>query len=1127
MTAVSRNLPDQANRIVAMTAHDRSLLIEAGAGSGKTAIMAGRIAMMLVSGIRPRNIAAVTFTELAASELLARIRHFVEELSAGRVPVELASVIHGEPNAQQKAHLQRASQEIDEITCSTIHGFCQKLIKPYPAEANIDPGASVADRNDADFAFMDLRDAWIRDRLGANGSQLLIEMVAVDPGETVAAIERVSDCMRRSREILPPPSRAVAGPAGDFRQAVTALRAFIDSAPCVDPNTAVYTAVFERMAAAVLPALSDEGPAVLVRLVNEVPGDEICTSSGSFKAYQRKGPWGTAAKAAGLSKAEGDRLFGEAETLYKAACAAWNVLVSNAAGRLLAALMAELGPLINQFNDYKRAAALLDFDDLIESARGLLRNHEPVRQALAARYAHVLVDEFQDTDPAQSEIFWRLCGEDVDGSGDWSTRALRPGALFLVGDPKQAIYRFRGADVRAYVAAREAIAAQDPANVLSIATNFRSCRSILEFVNGRFETPLSIENNQPGFTALDHWHADRGEHPCVAALDFHGPAERDAEASKAAEAEAVAELCARLIGSHQVHDHKTGEIRLCRPGDIALLAPTGNGLWRFEEALERRGVPVATQAGKGFFWRQEIQDLIALTRVLADPRDTLALGALLRGPLVGLTDEVLLDITWSLPRSDGQEGPGRFTLWADLDHVVDPVAKDVLARLQGLAKRGNATTPHDLLSQAVAEMRVRPTLLARHQGQAERALANVDLFLTMARPYAIRGLRAFAQAMTSAWEDDSKAGEGRPDAQEDSVSLYTMHAAKGLEWPIVLPVNTSTGMMNSVGAVIERGTSHLYCKVFGVAPAGHDQATSDEKEEIARERVRLWYVAATRARDLLILPRSSSGVDARSWLGVVELTIGDLPPVDVSAYPDAVFTTGAQASNTHSREVFASEAAAIASVSKGLIWKAPSSHKDADKVEPIADEPSVVGNGDGANSEEAAEPLDIQGGRERGLVMHKLFEEVLTGETPENRRALVSRAAILITELGKTPSDDPMEGSSPDELADAVLRGLAIPEVASVRAALVPECQVYAYAEDETADTVTFGIADAIAFSGGTPSLVIDWKSDVAPDDKAVAGYRLQVTDYLATTGVPVGLLVFPTAGRVELVRNFHSSKIA
>ncbi|MBO1022875.1 UvrD-helicase domain-containing protein [Methylobacterium sp. SD274] len=1118
MTVVTRNLPDQANRIIAMTAHDRSLLVEAGAGSGKTAIMAGRVAMMLVSGIRPRHIAAVTFTELAASELLARIRQFVDELSAGRIPVELGSVIQSALDRQQKANLDRAGHEIDEITCSTIHGFCQRLIKPYPAEANIDPGASVADRNDADFVFMDLRDAWIRDRLGANGSPLLIEMVAVDPNETLGAIERVSDCMRRSRELMPPPSRPISEPAAAFNHTVSALRAFIDRAPCLEPDLADIITAFETLAAAVAPAETDEGLATLVRLVNEVPGDELCTTTGGFRSYRRKGAWATAAAKASLSKAEGERLFAEADGLYKAAGEAWTDLISNAASRLLALLMTELQPLIEQFRTYKRDAALLDFDDLIEAARNLLRNHEPVRQALANRYAHVLVDEFQDTDPLQSEIFWRLCGDDVGESGDWSTRALRPGALFLVGDPKQAIYRFRGADVRAYVAAREAIIAQDPANVLSIATNFRSCRSILEFVNGRFETPLSVANNQPGFTALDHWHADRGTHPCVAALDFEGPVEKNPEASKAAEAEAVAELCARLIGSHQVRDHKTGEARLCRPGDIALLAPTGNGLWRFEEALERRGVPVATQAGKGFFWRQEIQDLIALTRVLADPRDTLALGALLRGPLVGLTDEVLLDIVWALPRKDGEDGPGRLTLWADLDHVGDPVAKDALARLQGLAMRGNATTPHNLLSQAIAELHVRPTLLVRHQGQAERALANVDLYLTMARPYAIRGLRAFAEAMTSAWEDEGKAGEGRPDAQEESVSLYTIHAAKGLEWPLVIPVNTSTGMMNAVGAVIERGTSCLYCKIFGVAPGGYEQASSDEKDEIARERVRLWYVAATRSRELLILPRSSSGVDPRSWLGVVDLMIGDLPSVDVAAYDDVVLAGAGSAANDQSHVAFASEGAVIASVSRGLTWKTPSNHRDADKIDPVAAEPTVIGGGDASEVDDVSAVVKIQGGRERGLVMHKLFEEVLTGELSDDQASLAARAAVLICELGRTPADDPGQGCNPAELAGSVVRALNLPEIASVRPSLIAECQIYAYEAGAEADTVTFGIADAIGFINRQADLVIDWKSDVAPDDKTVAGYRQQVRDYLRATSVKVGLIVFPTSGRVERV---------
>ena len=247
-------------------------------------------------------------------------------------------------------------------------------------------------------------------------------------------------------------------------------------------------------------------------------------------------------------------------------------------------------------------------------------------------------------------------------AADWTSFELRPGTLFLVGDPKQAIYRFRGADIAAYVRAREAFRALVQDGVLSISTNFRSCPEIMRFVNRRFEMPLSAENGQPGFRALDPFRAERGAGLSVAVLDV-AVADDEGKATalqrRDGEAEAVAETCARLIGSEPIDDPKTGGLRPCRAGDIALLAPTGNDLWRYEEALERRGIPVATQAGKGLFRRQEIQDLLALTRVFADRRDTLALGALLRGPLVGLTEEELLDIVWQLPHLWRQAGGSR------------------------------------------------------------------------------------------------------------------------------------------------------------------------------------------------------------------------------------------------------------------------------------------------------------------------------------------------------------------------------------------------------------------------------------------------------------------------------------
>jgi ATP-dependent exoDNAse (exonuclease V) beta subunit len=231
----------------------------------------------------------------------------------------------------------------------------------------------------------------------------------------------------------------------------------------------------------------------------------------------------------------------------------------------------------------------------------------------------------------------------------------------------------------------------------------------------------------------------------------------------------VADLCNRLVGNLLVRDHHTGEMRACRFGDIALLAPVGTELWRFEEALEELSIPVSTQAGKGFFRRQEIQDLIALTRSLADPRDTLAFGALLRGPLVGLTETELLDISEALPAKPERQGLPMLTLRTDPTNVSHALAKDVLTLLSSLRRRARITTPYALLADAIAVLHVRPQIRQRFKAGAERAVANVDLFLEMARAYDVRGLRAFASDMRANWEDAVRQVEGRPDAEQEAV----------------------------------------------------------------------------------------------------------------------------------------------------------------------------------------------------------------------------------------------------------------------------------------------------------------------------------------------------------------------
>jgi ATP-dependent exoDNAse (exonuclease V) beta subunit len=797
------------------------------------------------------------------------------------------------------------------------------------------------------------------------------------------------------------------------------------------------------------------------------------------------------------------------------------MLLQNVASRVLADLIAQVQPVLHRFRDYKRSTALLDFDDLIFAARDLLRDHDDVRRSLAARFSKVLVDEFQDTDPLQTEIFWRLCGEPpAEGAtADWAAFTIRPGALFLVGDPKQAIYRFRGADVSAYVRARDAFIAQDGDSVLPISTNFRSCAPILTYVNERFEALLSSDG-QPGFTALDPFHADRGEAHCVAALDVAVADENgkaSAEQQRDGEAEAVAEMCARLIGSEMILDRRSGASRVCRPGDIALLAPTGSDLWRYEEALERHGIPVATQAGKGLFRRQEIQDLIALTRVLADRRDTLALGALLRGPLIGLTDEELLDIIWALPRSeDDPERLPCLDLGVEASDIAHPLARSTIETLQALYRQTNSATPHTLLSQAVDALRIRPMLLARHRGQAERALANVDLYLSLTTAFSVRGLRAFAETMTAAWTDEARAVEGRPDAQEEAVALYTMHAAKGLEWPIVVPINTMTGIMATESAVTDRNSDTFYCPVFGVKPVGYDDVRNAEKAELDRERIRLWYVAATRARELLVLPRLDAAQSKSAWISLLDLSLADLPALDLAHLPSDIGAKGLGERNDQSRESFAAEAAAIVERQRRLVWLAPSRDESGTGAVLTPEEAEIWATSEASQPDDEVITPNVQGGRERGLILHKLLEEVLTGETADDIASLTERASVLIGAIGKPATDDPAAGLSPDELAGCVTRTLALPEIVELRPTLSPEYPVYATAEIDGGEQATAGITDATSFGpDGTPRVVIDWKSDVQPTPETTDHYRAQVRNYLDMTGTERGLIVLVTSGQV------------
>lgn len=1097
-------LLDSPGRLRALTELESTLLVEAAAGTGKTALMAGRVTMLLAQGAEPGSIAAITFTELAASALGARVHRYVDELLAGRVPEPLRAALPTGLSKTQRAALLVAASKLDELTATTIHAFCQVIICSYAVEADIDPGTRVLDAVQAHATFDAVFEQWFRRRLNtpvrANDDPVAA-LSKSDPHHVAKTLQALARFRLRHRDARPPTADLTGRPDIDLVESVSEFRRWLSAQPS-EPKTAELVAQLENLAghfAGSFAKTPDFG--TLWRLANPVRLPCMRRHTFDLLIPKTKSAWDRAA-----GKGRGAQLSNEAADLFARVDQCYRAILGRVATAVVAKLSSELDDVLADYAAFKRAAAVLDFDDLLERARNLVRGHDEVRQALGRRYRHIFVDEFQDTDPIQAEIFFRIAA-DVSSSR-WQDCALRAGALFLVGDPKQSIYRFRGADMSCYAEARNAVLRSWPNNIVQITANFRSRPEILRHINRCFETPFS-RKGQPGYVALDATIGSPSHGlPCVAKLTIEMPPDAWPAQIRDAEADAVAKLCAGLIGNLKIRDD-SGDLAPLTPGGIALLAPTGAELWRYERALEMCGLPIASQAGKNLFRRQEVQDFVALARTLADARDSLAFGALLRGPLVGLSDEELLDIAAALPpRPERPNAIPYLTLSTDADLVPHPRARQVLLILQELRRRVRTTAPALLLAEAVERLMVRPILAMREGNKSARAAANIEAMIERARGYAVKGLKRFVRDISHDWRTGAEYSEGHVDAEGDAIELITIHSAKGLEWPVVIPINTGT-LLRSRSPFVHRSDDETLHWVIGdVVPPGLHAALEADDESLTRERERLWYVACTRARELLVIPELP-GADRRSWARVVDMAYGELVKLDPTQLPQMQHAVSTEPTNEQTSEVFAAERKAIAAAETPLNWIRPSNH-DSDRllmVETISTEP--------ADLPEVEVP--IGGGRIRGLVLHKLMEEALTRELVEDVDHFGVRARELTNELAAELIDNPTL-PDPLEMAATAWRTLRLPEIAAMRDRLIPEWPLYALLGDPAAHEALAARIDAIAYEGGRADVVLDWKSDVNPSEQAMNVYASQLETYLRATGASRGALVYMTTGVIHWV---------
>jgi ATP-dependent exoDNAse (exonuclease V) beta subunit len=1082
-------LEDEELRKTCMTDFDMVACVEAAAGTGKTSLMSCRVAMLLADGRPPGSIVAVTFTEAAASELARRIHGIVEKLLDRQVPQELAFALpSGRLTDTQLTNLAVAARQLDELTSTTIHSFCQSIIVDHGVSAGLDPGATTADEGVAEFMFDDAFSDWLVDALssGDPGDQAVVHFVQDRRKDPVKQLRSLAAFWKERRTAAPAAVDHESRPDLELTEAIDAFQRWVAGHRFDIPtNTLADDLDGLRSHFADCLAGHRDFPE-LIRLSKPPRVFGMREETLEFRGFGEFETW------ASTRRPDHEALRAQAWALYDHVAATYAELMGHVAGRVTSQLGTALRKVLDRYDAAKRNAAVMDFDDLLLHARNLLRD-DTIRKDVGERYRHILVDEFQDTNLVQTEILFSICA--IDRQDDWRQCRLKPGSLFLVGDPKQAIYRFRQADIAAYRAARDAIVSQPGGRLLPITANFRSQRPIVDYVNSCF-SPVFDGLGQPGYVALTAT-LDRSAEtiPCVAKLTIAG---RGSRKLCQTEAEKVAALCKQIIGRLPIRGPR-GTLEMARPRDIALLAPNFWELWRYERALEDLRIEVTSQASKVLMRRQETQDVLVLLRTLLDPTDRLAFGAFMRGPMVGIPDRSMLSITAEL---DASGDPYGFTVRTPPASVTDPYARSVLETLQHLRGRVAGVPPSQLLSEALDAFRARLVVASRHRSRQARALSNLEVLVEMARQYATAGLHAFVHELQRRWETTETTPEGRGDSSDDAVQIVTMHSCKGLEWPVVIPIGTANSVQKAGNFVHRRSDDTLHWLIGGVSAPALQQARDEEDSEDRMEKQRMWYVASTRARDLLVLPEFAEG-DTSSWAKVIDRSTSHLEEIDLSHLPGIEDAPRPGQANGQTAALFSEQREAVRLSSPTMRWDQPSAH-DGGRGMPVLDRPEPFETVPGWVA-------PIGAGRIRGSVVHKLVEEILTGETPGEAASLADRARTLLDQLLAREGDAGDEHPEPSEMASTTLAALQAPDIAILRPFMVPEVSVWA----REGERHTAGRADALVIAEGVVIGVVDWKTDVSATDETRSIYAAQVGDYLRMTAAVAGAIVFVSTGEI------------
>jgi ATP-dependent exoDNAse (exonuclease V) beta subunit len=863
---------DAAARTRIRESLDESLIVEAAAGTGKTTELIQRIVAVLRTGrTTVDKIVAVTFTRKAAGELRLRLR----------VELDRARTNTTQPN--ETKFLEDALARLEEAHVGTIHSFCAEILRQRPVEAELAPGFQEIDDGQSLRLYSRAFDTWIQQRLQDMSpalrrtiSRSSVERAKEDDGPLQRLHQAGLDLVQW-RDFRSPWHHRPFDRDAEMQHLIGEVAVLAQiAAECTVPGHALRHHLQPVVNLMSRLKRSEE--------IGRHDLDELEALLAGLAGHLRKKP-----RSKGAAKFSPTHPRDAVIERMNSLAAQLAEFAERANADLAALLHKELQDLVDLYEDIKARSGKVDFVDLLIRTRDVIRDDATVRHLLQDGFSHIFVDEFQDTDPVQAEIIVLLSADDPRET-DWRHVRPKPGKLFLVGDPKQSIYRFRRADIILYQEVCANLNAKG-VDTVYLSHSFRAVRPIQLAVNSAFapEIQRNEMTGQPAYVALDGG-VPETDQPSVIALPVphpYGAYGITKEAIKKCLPATIAAFVEWLIreSSWKVRDPGgAGALVPIESQHVAILFKQfmsfGTDLTReYVHALEARNIPHQLWQARSFHQREEVETIRAALNAIEWPDDELSVFATLRGSLFAIPDSLLLRFRYDV----GTFHPFR-PLPEDLNAEFQPI-REALSALSELHRRRNRRAVVETVNMVLEMARAHAAFALRPSGN--QVLANVYHICNLARTYELGGgysFRGFVEQLNEQSETEDSAEAPIVEDGAEGVRIMTVHAAKGLEFPVVILADiTANAAFNQPGRHIDASQNLCAVKVAGCAPWELIDHTEEEHDRDVAEGVRLAYVAATRARDVMVIPAVGDGPFKAAWMAPMNKA---LYPVS-GAYRDA------------------------------------------------------------------------------------------------------------------------------------------------------------------------------------------------------------------------------------------------